>query len=434
VQLKVGHTQNESRYRAMYMYNYGFAATPFADVYFKKDVRKIKSSDAELTFGGDFELFGRDNTFLLSAEYRNIKQNVIDYAFDNIGTVNGLAPDFTGLIDNARPIVNLDNGGVDQHEKRSALAAQVLLRPFDKWSVLLGARFDKIDVEARRLRFDPDPTDSVIVSEFDVSTDRSDSHITPRLGVVYEVSPQLNAFVSYTQGFIPQQGIKRDLSDIDPEEGDQYELGLKGEFFGKRLGLSLTGFYIERSNVAVADPNNGPGDSFRIEGRAQEHKGVELEIIGQPLDHLNVVLTYAYLDALITRDESGALAGSAAVGAQGNRLTGSPRNSGSFFVQYELCGGALKGLSFGVGAHYVGERANQEADLVAGGFEQFFLRSYTTTDANVRYFGWQDIVLGLEVSNLLDEDYFEVGSDCCGGNYLQRGVSREARVSISRKF
>ena len=434
VQLKLGHTENKTRYRAMYLYNYGYAAAPTANVYFQNDYRWIRSSDAELTFGGDFDAFGREHTFLVSGELRSIKQGGRDTAFDNLGVVDMFDPDFSGMYEGRSPFTELVTGGSPQDEKRKAIAGQVLLRPFDRWSVLLGGRVDWIDLQKRNFAVDPDPNDGIPVSVFDVVTDSSLRHFTPRAGVVFEVSPQVNAFFSFTQGFIPQEGIQRSLKSIAPEEGDQYELGLKGEFMDKRLGAALTAFYVERNNVGVRDPDNVPGEDFVIDGRSQEHKGIELEVIGQPRENLNVILTYAYLDAVITRDNSGILGGSAAVGAEGNSVYGSPKNSGSFFVQYEIPGGAWKGLSLGAGAHYESKRANQDADVVSSGFRRFFLRDFTTVDANIRYYGFKDKVIGIEATNLLDEDYFQVGDECCGGNYLQRGTSRELRAFVEFKF
>lgn len=431
VEFKAGQTKNTLKYKAQYMYNYGFAAAPFADVYYSTNDRTTKSTDAELTFGGDFEAMGGKNTFIVAAEYRKIEQDAIDFAFDNLGSVDQTNPDFDSL--NApRSIVDETIGGTQQQENRKAIAAQLLLRPTEKFSVLLGGRFDQVEKDYSRLRFDPDPDDDVFVAEADIQSSQTIEEFTPRLGLVYEMVPDINLYYSFTRGFIPQDGVTRSGSDIDPETGVQHEFGIKGEFRDGRLGATLAVFSIDREEVAISDPTNGPDESFQVGGREQEHKGVEFELVGQPIDNFNVVATFAYLDAQVTRADD-------LLDDIGNRITGAPRHSGSLFLQYELPGGALKGLAFGAGATYVGERASQETDVVApfgtdGGFTIFNFNAYTTVDFSLRYYGLANMVFGLDVNNINDKDYFENGADCCGGNYLQRGNPREFRGFFSYKF
>jgi len=431
LEFKAGQTKNTLKYKAQYMYNYGYAATPFAGVYYSTNDRTTKSSDAELTFGGDFEAMGGKNTFIVAAEYRKIEQDAIDYAFDNLGLVDQTDPDLSTL-NPPRPIVDETLGGTFQQENRKAIAAQLLLRPTEKFSVLLGGRYDEVDKDYNQQRHDPDPDDDVVVAEIDIQSTQTIDEFTPRLGLVYEVTPQINVYYSYTQGFIPQDGVTRSGRDIKPETGTQNELGIKGEFRDGRLGATLAVFSIEREDVAISDPTNGPEDSFRIDGRAQEHKGIELEVLGQPFDNFNVVATFAYLDAEVTQADD-------FPDDVGNSILGAPKNSGSLFLQYEIPEGALKGLAFGAGATYVGERVSQETDLIApwgleGGFTPFNFDAYTTIDLSLRYYGLEHMVFGVDVNNISDEDYFEYGADCCGGNYLQRGTPREIRGFFSYSF
>ncbi len=432
VEFKAGHTKNRIKFKAQYIYNYGFAAAPFADVYYGLNDRTNQSSDAELTFGGDFEAFGGKNTFIVAAEYRKIDQDATDFAFDNLGSVNQLDPDYSTLNAPRPEIISQTIGGTWQTEDRSAIAAQLLLRPTEKLSFLVGGRLDKVDRDFRRLRVDPDPNDSVVVNEADIQSKVSITEFTPRLGLVYTITPQINAYYSFTQGFIPQEGVKRSGGDIDPETGVQHEVGIKGEFRDGRIGATLSLFSIERDNVAITDPNNAPGEDFSVDGRAQEHKGLELELVGQPIDNFNVIATFAYLDAEVTRADD-------FPDDVQNRIEGAPMHSGSLFLQYELPGGALKGLAFGAGATYVGKRVNQGTDLVApfgldGGFTPFTLTDYTTIDLSLRYYGLPSMVFGLDLNNVGDEDYFEHSADCCGGNFLQRGAPREVRGFFSYKF
>lgn len=436
--VKVGYAQNTHEYQAIYVYNYGFFNVPFVDVYTKVDSREIKSKDVELSFGGDFELFGRTHKLMLLGEARFINYDFTLFPFDNIGTVDQFNPDWSTL----RPLdfdyLHSSNGNFNQDEDRYAVGAQALFNFTDKLSMLVGLRWDHIKQNTVDIKFDPDPTDNVLFEEHNIQTDQTKTKLTPRLGLVYKLTPNINAYVSYSQGFIPQEGTTRSGGTVDPEEGVQYEGGFKGEFADGKLGASIIGYYIKRKDVAVPDPENALDESFVIGGREQNHKGFELELFGMIAPHLNVIATYSYLDTEITNDGLPIGDPSSSVG---NRVGGAPKNSGSLFFEYEIQNGPLAKLSLSAGAAYVGKRTGQEVNISAqfgqgGGFPIFFFSDYTTVDAGLIYRGFERLELSLQATNLLDEDYFNPAQvpNCCGPTLLQRGTSREVNLGVLYRF
>ena len=66
--------------------------------------------------------------------------------------------------------------------------------------------------------------------------------------------------------------------------------------------------------------------------------------------------------------------------------------------RYLFTRGGLSGLSLGVGANFVGERAGDNAN-------SFELPSYTTVDLRAAY-DWRNVTAEIVASNLLDEEYF----------------------------
>jgi iron complex outermembrane recepter protein len=437
--VNLGYVENESSYRAIYVYNYGYFNGPFVDVYTKVDSRKIESMEAELSFGGDFEMFGRTHKLMLLADARAIRFDFTLFPFDSIGNVNQFNPDFSGMADNLDlDYLGTSNGLYDQEEDRYALGAQALFNLTDKLSVLAGLRWDHIDQNTVDIKFDPDPTDDVIFEEHDIRTDQTKSNLTPRLGVLYNVTPQVNFYVSYSEGFIPQEGVQRDGGTIDPEVGVQYEAGVKGEFFEGKLGATLAGFYIKRKDVAVSDPTNDLDESYRVPGREQEHKGIELEVLGRITANLNVIATYAYLDTEITKDDPGFSQQDTSLG---NSVGGAPENAASLFLDYQFPEGALRRLSINGGVSYVGERPSQERNVIAqwfpgGGYPIFMLQEYTVVDLGMRYQANENLRFQLELNNAFDEDYFTQAQvpECCAVNFLQRGASRELAFTAAYRF
>jgi TonB-dependent siderophore receptor len=446
--LKAGYLKNEHGYNMLYLYNYGYYQGTYFDIYKKFDNREITSKDAELSFGGDFELFGREHKFILLAEARLINFDFLNFPFGSLVSgdpaqpigekaVDEFNPDWSTLLPFDDTYLSTSNGFYKQDEDRYALAAQSLFTLTDKLTMLVGLRWDHIKQEGQDVRFDPDPNDGTIIIEYDIRTDQTLDHVTPRLGFVYAVTPEINAYVSYSEGFIPQQGTKRNGDEIEPETGVQIEAGVKGEFFEGKLGASVTLFHIDREDVAVGDPENTIDESFVITGREQTHKGVELELIGRVLPNLNVIATYAYLDTEVTRD----IVTDPLDSALGNPMGGVPENSGSLFLEYQL-GGALKDVSVSAGAAYVGERPSQERIREAkfgygGGYPIFELSDYTTVDVGITYRGLPRTTISLFGSNIFDEDYFntaEIPAECCSVNFLQRGMGPEFTLEVSHNF
>lgn len=56
--------------------------------------------------------------------------------------------------------------------------------------------------------------------------------VTPYAGVVLDLNDTYSVYASWTQIFLPQTYYKTaSNTSLDPLEGDNYELGIKGEFY-----------------------------------------------------------------------------------------------------------------------------------------------------------------------------------------------------------
>ncbi|MCY4213678.1 MAG: TonB-dependent receptor [Gammaproteobacteria bacterium] len=96
------------------------------------------------------------------------------------------------------------------------------------------------------------------------------------------------AYVSYSEGFRSGGFSIRSARDpneaaFDPEDAFQVEVGLKNEFFERRLRVNLAYFHLERdgaqfSSIITLPPGSIPGTTTIINnGGTTEHTGVELE-------------------------------------------------------------------------------------------------------------------------------------------------------------
>ncbi|MEH2263860.1 TonB-dependent siderophore receptor [Nostoc sp.] len=239
--------------------------------------------------------------------------------------------------------------------------------------LLLGGRFDTVSIEQKDLA-----SQSV--------TNDNNSAFTPRVGIVYQPIPPISLYASYAESFVPQYGRSRDNSPFTPESSKQYEVGVKGEMFDGKLSATLAAYHLTKSNVLTTDPTDA---NFSIQVGEQTSKGIELDIVGQIMPGWNVIASYGYTDARVTRDNDLPV---------GNRLQNVAENTASLWTSYELQQGDFKGLGFGLGLYYVGDRP--------GDFEQsFILPSYFRTDAALFYKQdkWR---FGLNFKNLFDVNYY----------------------------
>lgn len=157
-------------------------------------------------------------------------------------------------------------------QRQQGLYLATRLNPVDRLSVIVGARLS--DWETR--------TKNSMTGA--VTDDRKETGVlTPYTAVTYDLTDHLTAYASYTEIFNPQSFRDVNNSILDPEEGTNKELGLKGEWFEGRLNASVAVFQSGKDNLAVRD-----GDRLTPEGEFAytaaddtEGRGWELEVSGE---------------------------------------------------------------------------------------------------------------------------------------------------------
>ena len=249
----------------------------------------------------------------------------------------------------------------------------------DNLKLLVGGRFDTYT--------EKDQDFSVAVGSI---TNGNANQFTPRFGIVYQPIQPISLYASYSKSFVPQVGVSASRTPFQPEKGQQYEVGVKGEFLQGRLSSTLALYDITRSNVLTTDPNN---PNYSIQVGEQHSQGLEIDVVGKILPEWNIITSYAYTNATITKDNSYTV---------GNRLDNVPFNTFSLWTTYRIQHGPFSGLGFGTGAFFVG---NREGDLD----NSFKLPGYTRVDAAV-YYTRGHLKAALNFKNMLDVKYFDASS------------------------
>ncbi|MEM1256658.1 MAG: TonB-dependent siderophore receptor [Cyanobacteria bacterium P01_H01_bin.21] len=288
----------------------------------------------------------------------------------------------------------------------------------DQLGIYLQDQIDILDnlILVAGLRYD---TASQEVIQTIRGTERSsdESAVTPRVGIVYQPIEPISLYANYSRSFAPDLfATDIDGNLLDAEEGEGFEVGIRGEIIRNRLAATLAYFDITKQNVSTRDPADLVPPFASIATGEQRSQGIDFNLTGELLPGWNMVASYAYIDAEVTEDNTDLV---------GNRLLGIPEHSASLWTTYEIQSGNLQGLGVGLGFNFVGER---QGDL-ANSFE---LDSYFRTDAAVFYRqdSWQ---VRLNVDNLFDIDYIE----SAGGTRtfdIDRGDPLTVRASVEYEF
>lgn len=191
--------------------------------------------------------------------------------------------------------------------------------------------------------------------------------LIPRVGVVFALTDQLNAYGTYVQGYQPQVAATIGSPEIfggpfDPLTSVMWEGGLKGEFLNKRLAASVAAYQIEQNNVLVNARN--PDNIELLEQRGQERaRGVELDVLGRITPDWSLTANYAFNRTIII----------ASINEQevGRTKENAPRHAGGLWTKYTISAGALEGFGVGLGANFVTRRNTFSPLLTLPGYSVF---------------------------------------------------------------
>jgi iron complex outermembrane receptor protein len=290
-----------------------------------------------------------------------------------------------GVVDLSK-ITQLDNNFYwNYRDQWYGLYFQDQIKVYDKFHVMVGGRQDWAEYGG-----------GYSVTSFqDAGLPlQRENFFSPRVGVLHQPLPWLSIYGNYVQSFGANNGRSSTGKPFAPEKAYQYEVGLKTEFFDKRLMSNLAFYQLTKQNLLTTDPTN-PIYSIAV-GEARS-RGVELDVTGRLTENWSVIGSYAYTDAVITHNNDG---------NEGNQLPNVPYNSGSLWTKYEWDTDIFKGFSLGTGVYIRGQRQGDTANT-------FQLPGYVRWDASAGYsfkFQKSKITTQLNVYNLLDHTYYDNSS------------------------
>jgi iron complex outermembrane receptor protein len=222
--------------------------------------------------------------------------------------------------------------------------------------------------------------------------------LAPKFGIVFQpVKDKVSLFANYQNSFTNKYGANGDANDGDdkkndfkPEQANQVEAGVKFDVFDGKLSAAVSVYSIKV--IDVIRPGSTPGIS--IQDGTQVSKGVDAEVIANPIAGLSLVAGVAYNDSKFEKADD--------PNVEGMRpgTAGSPWVA-NWWISYRLQCPALKGLGAGFGGNY----ASDNKVINAKDLGTFTLPEYTVLNASV-FYDQPKFRLSVKMDNLTNKRYW----------------------------
>lgn len=363
--------------------------------------QRMHSTRADLQ--GNVDIAGFYNEILTGVSYENYDLLRTDMMrCKNVKGFNIYHPVY-GKLDKCTTVSAADSDQTLKQESYSAYAQDALYLT-DKWIAVAGMRYQYYTQYAGKGR------------PFNVNTDSRDEQWTPKLGLVYKLTPSVSLFANYSQTFMPQSSIASYIGDLPPETSNAYEVGAKFDLFdGVTANIAL--FDIHKRNVLYTESIGGETIA-KTAGRVRS-QGVEVDLAGSLTENTNIIASYGYTDAKVLEDPDYA----------GKPLPNVPRHTGSLFLTYDIHNAfAGNTLTLGGGGHGVSRRsATNSADYYLPGY--FVADAFAAYKMKLQY----PVTLQVNVKNLFDKTYYtsSIATNNLGN---QIGDPREVQFTVKMEF
>lgn len=268
------------------------------------------------------------------------------------------------------------------------------------------------------------------ITNHDIQNEKSftNSALIPRIGLTYELSPRVNVYATYLEGYQPQSNTvtlmpstgaffwaSESAAQFEPLISDLKEIGVKTTLFGKRFTLNAAVYEINQQNILMS-ANDPANPDLLVQRGADRSRGFETDIAGYLLPNWQLNASYSFIDAVIVADADATL--------EGARKENTPMHSGNIWTRYNFAASsALRDLGVGVGMQSQGSR-------IPWFSRAFEVPGFTIFDAALYYRPLKsNMQIALNVNNLFDSTYW-IGAQ----NYTRLFPGAPRNVTLSATF
>jgi len=379
----------------------------------RREYRLQHRANEEISLTTDFvyqlQLGAVDNQILFGVDYHTVDTDYryqrARYEEDGVVDLNVFNLNYGETDPSTYALTTLPVDGAEA--TRYGIYVQDQLELNEQWTVLVGLRYDHFkDVDKS--------------SDYDFN----DGHVSPRLGVSYRPVATTSLYVNYSESFKPtslgnQEVVEGEGGDeLDPETGNQIEVGVKNLWLDGSMTTTLAAYQINKNDVAVRNPfdtGEDDGEPALLNLGEVESKGAEFTLVGDLNPQWTITANYAYNDTQVIKGAGGIRN----TFGDDTRFTNAPRHQAGVWTRYAI---EAWDSAVAFGANYVSEQRS---------FDDQKVKPFTVFDMSWTTY-WDQTELQVNVKNLFDEEYAVSG-------FLERtghfpGAPREIVVQLTHHF
>ncbi len=369
------------------------AAAPGADNLSRADQStdnsKIFTYEVQQNFNGTFNLGSVKNRVVLGLDYLRQNSDQLFYSIDtfDITNKNGTGANYNNFTEANLAAFYAANPyskyPVNFKSNTYSAYASDVINLTDRLIALAALRVDRFDNKGNSDRAGSAPKGPYKQTVF-----------SPKFGLVFQpFKDQLSLFANYQNGFNNINGIDYKGDAFKAEQANQIEGGIKANAFNGKITGSVSYYYIKVKDIVRGynlDPTN---PNAQIQDGNKISKGIEAEVIANPVNGLNIIAGFAYNDNHLEN---------ASPDVEGRRdaYSAAPY-SANLWVSYKFLSGTLRGFGLGAGGNYASD--NKIVNSVSQGV--FILPAYKVYNASV-FYDHSRFRIGAKVDNFTNQKYW----------------------------
>lgn len=334
--------------------------------------------NAQQNFVGKFSTGSLKHVLLVGFSYTNYDSDGMgkytDPEFDTVNVTKPYSVMNRFTTDKIlQQIGYVNDWGVIKNDFIGAYVSEVL-NVSDRLYAMLSLRFDRYIQTSGGLWGDPYKQNS----------------LSPKLGLVYQlVKKKVSIFGNYMNGFQNNGPIQQPDGTLfvpKPIYANQWEAGIKAELLNGKINTTISYYNIDINNAIRYDSD----DNYKaFQDGKQRSRGLEFELLANPVTGLNIMLGYGYNENKIREAKANA----------GNVVSGAPQNIATYWLSYKIANGVLKNFGIGAGGNYVSKCYFDEANTIT-------IPSYSIVNSTIFYEDakWR---VGFKLNNMGNVHYWD---------------------------
>ncbi len=251
--------------------------------------------------------------------------------------------------------------------------------------------------------------------------------IMPKAAFSYQCAPNINTYATIARGYKAggfNTTIEREEDETyDPEQSLNYEVGVKSDFFNRRITANVSFFFIDWINQQIYQTvPSGRGSMIKNAGTSYS-KGMEAELNFRPFKNVNVFYSMGITEAKFESYEK-----DSSTSYSGNYIPYVPNATYNAGANYRIVpkNSLIKSISMQVNYQGFGKIYWNEKNSASQDYYGLLNANITFSTRKLRWSVWG--------KNLTGSDYHSFYFNSLGNSFVQLGKPAQVGTTLRLSF